>query len=131
MRLLTRAQLRRRLLVFAGLAAAFTGAVWVTEVTITSYEGMTAWAVFAAFLGLVSLLSLVRWRGEAVGEPQEEWQPALMLRVLGGGLAFQAGVIGYFVANDVVAASIGCAAFFFVLGYGMAALQSLDFAEVP
>jgi len=32
------------------------------------------------------------------------------------------------VANDVMAASIGCAAFFFVLGFAMASLRSVEFS---
>lgn len=129
MRLLTRAQLRRRLIVFALMTLGFTVAVWATELTIAAYEGVTAWAAFAAFLAAISFLSLLRWRAEAAGEPQEEWQPALMLRVLAGGLAFQVGVIGYFVANDVVAASVGCGGFLLVLGFAMAAGRPLSYAD--
>ena len=53
----------------------------------------------------------------------------MMLRVLGGGLGFQAGVIGYFVANDVVAASVGCAGFLFVIAVAMATAGGLSFAQ--
>ncbi len=128
MRLLTKAQLRRRLIVFAAMTLGFTVAVWATELTITAYDGITGWAAFAALLATLSFLSLLRWRAAAADESQEDWQPALMLRVLGGGLGFQVGVIGYFVSNDVVAASVGCAGFLFVLGYAMATSGSLSYA---
>ena len=119
MRLLTRPQLRRRLALLAVLTATFTAGVWATELTINAFDGATPWSLFAGLLGGLSLFSLSRWRAIARTESQEEWQPALMLRVLGGGMAFQAGVIGYFVANDVIAASIGCAGFLFVLAYAV------------
>ena len=128
MRLLTRHQLRVRLFLFAAASALFTGGVWVTEFTIKSYEGVTAWAAFAALLGLVALLSMLRWKSDALTEDQAEWQPALFFRVLGGGLAFQAGVIGYFVASDVVGTSIGCAAFLFLIGYAMSAAGALNYS---
>ena len=129
MRLLTRPQLRFRLGIFAVLAGAFTAAVWVTELTISSFDGLTPWSAFALLLGGLSLFSMSRWRIAARDEQQDQWQPALMLRILGGGLGFQAGVIGYFVANDVVAASVGCAGFLFVIAYAMAAAGPLPYAD--
>ena len=127
MRLLTRSQLRRRLALFALASAAFTAGVWVTEISIRSFDGVTAWGGFAALLGGLSLVSVTRWRAAAIDEPQVEWQPALMFRVLGGGLAFQAGAIGYFVANDVFAASIGCGGFLFVIGYALKSVGALGY----
>ena len=127
MRLLTRPQLRRRLLLFAVLSAVFTGAVWATELTIEAFDGATPWTAFALLLGGFALFSVNRWAGAATEEAQEEWQPALMLRILGGGLGFQAGVIGYFVANDVIAASLGCALFLFTIAYGISASRHLTF----
>ena len=129
MRPLTRGQLRRRLLVFGVLTLVFTVAVWVTEFTISAFDGVTPWAGFAALLGGLSLFSLTKWRAAARDETQAEWQPALMLRVLGGGLGFQAGVIGYFVANDVIAASVGCAVFLLSLAYGINGVGDLAFAS--
>lgn len=109
------------------MALVFTGGVWATEITISSFDGVTAWTAFAAVLGVVSFVSLMRWRGAAVDQPQTEWQPALMLRVLGAGLAFQAGVIGYFAANDVVATSVGAAGFLFLVALAISASGSLEF----
>ena len=128
MRLLSRSQLRRRLALLGATALVFTIGLWITEITISSFDGVTPWLVFAVLLGALSLMSLTRWRAGAVDEDQTEWQPALMMRVLAGGLAFQAGVLGYFVSNDVVAASVGCGGFLFSLAYAINAVGSLGFA---
>ena len=109
------------------MALVFTAGVWATEITISTFDGVTPWTAFASTLGGLSVFSLGQWRKAAATETQEEWQPALMLRVLGGGLGFQAGVIGYFVANDVVGAFVGCGAFLIGLAYGVAALGSMSF----
>ncbi len=128
MRLLTRPQLRRRLALLAVLTATFTAGVWATELSIKAFDGATPWSLSAGLLGGLYLFSLSRWRAIARTESEDEWQSALMLRVLGGGMAFQAGVIGYFVANDVIAASIGCTGFLFVLAHAMHAVGSLTYA---
>ena len=36
-------------------------------------------------------------------------------------------LIGYFVANDVIAASLGCALFLFVIAYGISATRRITF----
>jgi len=109
------------------MATLFTVGVWATELTIRTFEAVTPWTAFAATLGGFSLFSMIRWQAVAGDEPQEEWQPGLMLRILGGGLAFQAGTIGYFVANDVVAASVGCGGFLLVIAVAMRAVGPLTF----
>lgn len=126
MRLLSRSQLRRRMALVGATALVFTIGLWITEITISSFDGVTPWLVFAVLLGGLSMMSLTRWRAGAVDEDQIEWQPALMMRVLGAGLAFQAGVLGYFVSNDVVAASVGCGGFLFSLAYAINAVGSLS-----
>ena len=66
-RILTLAQLRRRLVFFAALALLLTSVVWIAELAIGAFQGVTGWTAFAGLLDGVSLLTVVRWRSQATG----------------------------------------------------------------
>lgn len=126
MRLLTRGQIMRRLLMLAFLATAFTLAVVVVELSLESENPLTLWTAIAAALGLWGLVAVVRWRRSEHGS-QRDWQSRVFLQALTGGFAFQAGVIGYFLAADVIAAVVGCAGLLAVVVVLVLALPHLEY----
>lgn len=127
MRLLDLRRLRTRLIVFGSVSIAFMAFVVAAEQIAPTGRGPTVWVLVAGCLGGISLGSIVRWRGPARAAEQHDWQPALLLRVLAGGLAFQAGLIGYFITGDLPAAVLGCLLFLAVLAVGVGMLPSLMF----
>ena len=111
MRHLNLRRLRFRLGVFGALAVGFMAVVFAAERLVPTARPATWWVGIAGLLGMLSALSLVRWWSEAQELTQDDWQPALLLRVLGGALGFQAGLLGYFLAGDLTAAVVGCVLF--------------------
>jgi len=128
MRLLSRAQITRRLLVFGTLAVGFGLAIVAVQLSIGAESPVTAWTVFTAGLGVWALVSASRWQGSE-HSTQTDWQPRLFLQALNGGFAYQAGVIGYFVGNDLTAVVVGLAAFVGVLVMVLRVLPSLEYDE--
>ena len=126
MRPLTRRQLRNRLLMFGGLSVAFMMVVMVAEQVVPTATAPSAWTAAAVVLGGAGLASLVRWSD--IGDlPQSEWQPSLLQRVLAGALAYQAGLLGYFVSGDLTAAAVGCGLFVLILGLAARLLPTLGY----
>jgi hypothetical protein len=128
MRPLSRHQLRNRLLVFGGLSLAFMAIVIAAEQVVPTATGPSWWTGIAALLGIVAAGSLLRW-SDAADLPQSEWQPALLQRVLAGGLSFQAGLLGYFVAGDLSAALAGCGLFLAALVITARLLAGLTYGD--
>ena len=114
MRHLTPRQLQVRLLAFGLFSLGFMLVVFVAERVVSTATGVTFWTLAAAVLGVASLASIVRWQ-DAEALDQSEWQPSMLQRILGAALGFQAGLLGYFVAGDLIAAVVGCALFIVVL----------------
>jgi hypothetical protein len=129
MKLLSRGQITRRLLVFGFVAVAFAVAIVAVQLTLGADSPVTGWTLLTGALGLWALIAAVRWQG-AAHHAQSEWQPRLFLQTLNGGFAYQAGVIGYFVGNDLTAVIVGLAAFAGVLMTVLRAMGSLEY-ETP
>ncbi len=129
MRLLDLRRLRTRLIVFGLLSVGFMAFLFAAEQIAPTRTEPTVWVLVAGILGGAALGSLLRWRSAARDADQIDWQPALLLRVLAGGLSFQAGLIGYFVSGDLPAAVLGCVLFLAVIVVAALLLPTLTFAE--
>lgn len=125
MKLLTRGQITRRLLVFGGVATAFAMAIAAVQLSLGGDAPVSGWTFLTGVLGGWALIAALRWQGGDHGE-QSEWQPRLFLQTLNGGFAYQAGVIGYFIANDLTGVIVGWVAFAGVLAIVMRTLPGLE-----
>lgn len=127
MRTLTSRQIKIRLALFGCLAFLFTLAIIAAEFVLPVNEGITFWIAAALVLGVAGVWGVVRWSQESPDEQQAEWQPALFMRVLTGGLSYQAGVLGYFIGGDLAAALVGFVLFLTVLVLGWIGVGALPF----
>jgi len=128
MKLLNRPQIARRVVLFGVLAVAFAVAIVTVELSLSTDNPVTGWTFITAGLGGWALVRAVRWQSADHGE-QTEWQPRLFLQTLNGGFSYQAGVIAYFIGNDLTATIVGVVAFVGVLAIVLRNLNTLEFAD--